>query len=107
MIADRELADAEPLSESRPIRQTPLSEEIFKAITDVLVAVLAYVVIVHVARYYDEAKVVHYDRLLGFSATFVVLTLVLRLTKKPMGNLLTNGLYFSLAGIFANDILGK
>lgn len=88
-------------------RVASISEEVFKAVTDVLVAVLAYVVIVHVARYYDDAKVVHYDRLLGFSVTFVILTLVLRLTKKPMGNLLTNGLYFSLAGIFANDILGK
>lgn len=106
MISDRELAEAAPLK-SPPTRPPPLSEEIFKAITDVLVAVLAYVVIVHVARYYDQAKVVHYDRLLGFSITFVILTLALRLTKKPMGNLLTNGLYFSLAGIFANDILGK
>jgi hypothetical protein len=104
MISTQDLAGAAPVTTDRV---ASISEEVFKAVTDVLVAVLAYVVIVHVARYYDDAKVVHYDRLLGFSVTFVILTLVLRLTKKPMGNLLTNGLYFSLAGIFANDILGK
>ncbi|GAQ90713.1 hypothetical protein KFL_006770060 [Klebsormidium nitens] len=78
MISTQDLAAPAP-TKDRP--SIPLSEELFKAITDVLVAVLAYVVIVHVARYYDETKVVHYDRLLGFSVT--------------------------LAGIFANDILGK
>lgn len=103
MLSDSQITGAE----ISPQVKSKMSEEVFKAVTDVLVAVLAYVVIVHVARYYDAAKVVHYDRLLGFSITFVLLTLALRLTKKPMGNLLTNGLYFSLAGIFANDILGK
>ena len=86
---------------------TPMKEEMFKALTDVLVAVLVYVVVVHVAKFYDNSRTIHYDRLFGFTVTFVTVTLLLRLTKKPMGNLLINGMYFMLASLFANDILGK
>lgn len=81
--------------------------QVFKGCADTLVAILVYVIIIHIAKYYNTAHVIHYDRLFTFTLVFSFVSVVLRMIKKPLGNLFVNSLFFSLGGLFIREVLGQ
>ena len=99
--------DTQPVEEKRVKVQESISIQIFKGCSDTLVAILVYVIIIHIAKYYNAAHVIHYDRLFTFTIIFSFISVVLRMIKKPLGNLFVNSLFFSLGGLFIRDVLGQ
>lgn len=78
-----------------------------KAIMDTLLAVTLFLIVMKAASLYNGKHVdIDYHRVVVFTALFMSLTYVLRITKSSMSHVLVHAMYLKLGSVFAKEFVG-